>query len=289
MTTKPDLDAAAAFLAGAGRIVDQRRFDRLFAGGDSAPVRDAVAAYRNSDGGFGHALEPDCRCPASQPAAVEMALRMLHEADAWDSSLVHGACDWLEHNAAAGGGATFVEASVEGWPRAPWWEPEKGRPPSLIATGFITGTLHMRHVQHAWLDRATDVMWSRIRELASPSAYEMLGVLRFLDHVPDRDRAVRAFKTAGPLVLECKLVELDPSAAGEVHSPLEYAPEPDSLARRLFTAETINAHLDHLAASQEDDGGWTFNWLAWSPAAAADWRGFLTVDALRVLQLNGRL
>jgi hypothetical protein len=289
MTTKPDLDAAAAFLAGAGRIVDRRRFDRLFAGGDSAPVRDAVAAYRNSDGGFGHALEPDCRCPASQPAAVEMALRIMHEADAWDDSLVLGACDWLEHNAAVGGGATFVESSAVGWPRAPWWEPEEGRPPSLIATGFITGTLHMRRVQHSWLDRATEVMWSRIGELASPSAYEMLGVLRFLDHVPDRDRAARAFETAGPLVLDCNLAELDPHAAGEVHSPLEYAPRPDSLARRLFTAETIDAHLDHLAASQEDDGGWTFNWLAWSPAAAADWRGFLTVDALRVLQVNGRL
>jgi hypothetical protein len=27
---------------------------------------------------------------------------------------------------------------------------------------------------------------------------------------------------------------------------------------------------------------------AWSRAAEADWRGFLTVDALRVLRANGR-
>ena len=31
-----------------------------------------------------------------------------------------------------------------------------------------------------------------------------------------------------------------------------------------------------------------FNWPSWSPAAEADWRGFLTVDALRVLHANGR-
>jgi hypothetical protein len=37
------------------------------------------------------------------------------------------------------------------------------------------------------------------------------------------------------------------------------------------------------------DGGWTFNWPAWSPPAERDWRGFLTVDALRVLRANGRL
>jgi hypothetical protein len=36
-------------------------------------------------------------------------------------------------------------------------------------------------------------------------------------------------------------------------------------------------------------GGWTFNWPAWSPAAELDWRGFLTVDALRALRANGRL
>jgi len=50
----------------------------------------------------------------------------------------------------------------------------------------------------------------------------------------------------------------------------------------------IEAHLDHLAAAQRDDGGWMFNWPSWSPAAEADWRGFITVDALRVLRANGR-
>ena len=30
------------------------------------------------------------------------------------------------------------------------------------------------------------------------------------------------------------------------------------------------------------------NWLAWSPAAEREWRGFLTVEALRVLRANGR-
>ena len=50
----------------------------------------------------------------------------------------------------------------------------------------------------------------------------------------------------------------------------------------------IDAQLDHLAAAQQDDGGWMFNWPAWSPAAAADWRGSITVDALRLLRGNGR-
>src|SRR5215216_1817901 len=91
--TTPDVDAAARFLAGNARVLDRSRFERLFSGGDARPVRDAVAAFRNSDGGFGHALEPDGRTPASQPAAVAMALGTLDEADAWDEELVAGACE----------------------------------------------------------------------------------------------------------------------------------------------------------------------------------------------------
>src|SRR5580692_10724375 len=123
MTTTPDLTAARRFLLSTGRVLDQRRFERLRDGGESAPVRDAVAAYRNSDGGFGHALEPDCRCPGSQPAAVAMALRVLDESGGWDQGLVQGACDWLAQHPAEGGGATFVEAGLESWPHAPWWVP----------------------------------------------------------------------------------------------------------------------------------------------------------------------
>ena len=285
----PDFDAAAAFVAATARVLDRRRFQRLFEDGPAAPVRDAVAAYRNDDGGFGHALEPDCRAPGSQPAAAAMALRIMDESGAWDDELVRGACDWLAAVAPAEGGAAFVEAALAGWAHAPWWVPEEGHPASLVATGMIAGTLHARGVSHPWLDGATEVMWNRIAKMDEPGAYEMFGVLAFLQHVPDRERAREVFGRVGPLILERNMVALDPEAPGEVHGVLSFAPEPDSLARVLFDDATIQAHLDHLAHGQKDDGGWTFNWPAWSPAAELDWRGFLTVDALRALRANGRL
>ena len=117
----------------------------------------------------------------------------------------------------------------------------------------------------------------------------MYGVLSFLQHVPDRDRAGQAFGRIGNLIIDRDMAVLDPEAPGEVHSPLDFAPEPDSMARALFDEATIKAHLDHLASAQRDDGGWMFNWLAWSPTAEREWRGFLTVDALRLLRANGYL
>jgi hypothetical protein len=291
MSTKknPDIAAAEWFLAGHARVVDRRVYERLFRGGTARPVKDAVAAYRNEDGGFGHALEPDCRASASQQAAVEMALRLLDVADAWDDGTAMAACDWLASVAPAQGGAAAVETTVSQGPHAPWWVPEEGHPPSPIQTGQLAGVLHARGVRHPWLDGATAAMWDMIGQLSEPGPYPMLGVCRFLDHVPDRARAQAAFDKAGPLLLERDLVALDPEAAGEVHTPLDFAPLPDSIARRLFDDATITAHLDHLAASQREDGGWMFNWPSWSPAAEADWRGFLTVDALRILRANGRL
>jgi hypothetical protein len=287
-TMTPDFDAAAAFVTAHARVLDRRVFQRLFSGGAAEPVRDAVAAYRNPDGGFGYGLEPDCRAAASQPAAVEMALRLMDVTGAWDERLVRDAIDWLVTVAPAEGGTACVEPTVAQGPHAPWWQPGEGHTASLIQTGQISGLLYSRGFAHPWRDGATEVMWSGIEKLTEPGGYEMLGVLAFLQHVPDRARAAEAFKRVGPLLTGRGLVALDPEAAGEVHTPLDFAPLPGSIARALFDEATIEEHLDHLARAQRDDGGWMFNWPSWSPAAEADWRGFLTVDVLRVLRANGR-
>jgi hypothetical protein len=278
----PDLTLAHQFLAANGRVLDLRRFERLFLGGDAAPVRDAVAAYRNSDGGFGNALEPDGRTPYSQPSATEQALRILDQAEAWDDDLAAGACDQLQASAPDEGGAVFVAPNVESWPHAPWWQPQDGF--SLISTGQILGSLLRRGVEHPWVDTASALMWERIDALDDPGAYDLYGALRFLEAVPDRPRAQQALERAEPAIRE--VVTLDPEATGEVHGPLGFAPDPDSIARPLFDAATIAAHLDHLAAGQQNDGGWTFNFPAWSPAQEADWRGCFTVDALDTLRRN---
>ena len=292
--TKPDIDAAAQYLAANGRVLERRRFERLFADGGPGPVRDAVAAYRNDDGGFGHALEPDGRCPGSQPLAIDFALRVLLEAGAWDTALADGACGWLAAHAPAGGGAMFVDPSIEGWPHAPWLVPEDGGKAAPICTGLLAGTLHAAAAQaggpaHPWLSQATELLWSRIDTLSDVGPYDMRALFWFLDNVPDRDRARAAMEKIGPMIFDGGMVALDPETPGEVHFPLDFAPLPGSLARSLFDQQVIDAGLDHLATAQQPDGGWTFNWMAWSPAAEREWRGCKTVEALHILHANGRL
>jgi hypothetical protein len=293
MASMSAFDDAAAFIAGHARRLEQLRFAWLFRAEaattnnvTSDDITAEVATYRNPDGGFGHAMEPDLRCAASQPAAVEMALRVMDECDAWDETLVGGACDWLASVAPAAGGAAALEDGADQGPHAPWWVPEEGHPPSLVLTGMIAGTLYARGHRHQWLEGATHVMWDGIEAMTEASPYPLYGVLRFLQHVPDRDRAHKALAHVGPLVLAS--AEMDPEAPGETHSPLEFAPTPSSMARELFDDAIIDAHLDHLAAAQLADGGWTFNWLAWSGDAERDWRGIRTLEALLVLRAYGR-
>ena len=75
---------------------------------------------------------------------------------------------------------------------------------------------------------------------------------------------------------------------GSTNGSLSGGRSPDSIARPLFDDATIAAHLDHLAAGQQPDGGWRFNFPAWSPAQEADWRGAFTVEALDTLRRNER-
>ena len=112
---------ARDFVLRNARLIDRHLFICLFEGGSNESVRDALRAYRNLDGGFGNALEPDKRCPDSQPVDGEVALRILDLVDGFDDPMVLGLCGWLERTADESGGVPFVLPSANQYPHAPWW------------------------------------------------------------------------------------------------------------------------------------------------------------------------
>jgi len=288
------LDDAEEFLWLNARLIDRLRFEHLFRGGDPTRVVTALRPYRNPDGGFGNALEPDLRGPHSQPVPVDLALFLLDEAgalgsDTTGSDLVRGILDYLSSITRPDGGVPFVLPSALRSPHAPWWQVEERLPGALNPTGSLLGHLHKNGVRDAWIDRATAFCWRGIEALTQTSPYEVRAVLFFLERVPDRERAEQAWRTFGPMILAGGHVALDPQADGEVTSPLAVAPRPASLARSLFSAEVIDSHLDALAAAQQPDGGWGFTFASWTPITTPEWRGWATIEALVTLRDNGRL
>ncbi|WP_229073351.1 hypothetical protein [Actinoplanes sp. DH11] len=279
------LDRAEAFLWTNARLLDRRRFELHFRGGDPARVIDAVRGYVNADGGFGHALEPDLRGPESQPVPVEVALAVMDETGALDEELVAGCLRYLESISRADGGVPWLLPTSS--PRAPWWEPATGLPGSLNPTASIAGLLLKHGVRHPWVDRATDFCWSALGEVSEPEAYDVLAVLKFLDHVPDRARAEAVWATLSAAVPS--VVDADPEAEGDTHGPLDFATHPGSLARSLFADDVIEGQLDALEQRQKPDGGWDFSFPSWTPITRPEWRGWVTVGSLLTLRAYGRL
>ena len=124
----------------------------------------ALRAYQNEDGGFGQALEPDIRCPDSQPVPVQHALEIL-EAVGRDAEMVRGACDFLTTITTAEGGVPFVLPSARKYPHAPWWNTDDDPPASLNPTAAIVGLLHTLGIDHPWLQPASAYCWERIAAL----------------------------------------------------------------------------------------------------------------------------
>jgi hypothetical protein len=283
-----DLAAAAQFIATHARLIERRRFALIDGDGSGEAVVRALDAYRNADGGIGM-LEPDLRTPASQPSCLLYAFEVLHEAGAAERSLATGALDWLQTVTGDDGGVPFVAPSAQGWPHAPWFAPGDAPPSSLLMTaGIAAGALRLG-LEHPWLDGATEYCWARVRDALTGDPYTVRSVVDFLDAVPDRPRAEAALDALTARVPADGLLRVEEGTAEEVLRPLEIAPWPGHAARRLYADDLIERELDRLAAEQLNDGGWTFTWLAWNPAVAWEWRGIVTVAALRTLRAYDRL
>ncbi|CAL9403808.1 hypothetical protein [Streptomyces sp. enrichment culture] len=297
--TRTPLARAERFVWLTARVLEQRLFAHDFRGGAADPVETALDAYRNPDGGYGHALEPDLRGPVSQPLHTAHALRVLDAVGRCGGRRAEQVCRYLTSVSTADGALPAVHPVQRGYPTAPFVPVVDDPPSELLATGPVVGLLHRNEVWHAWLFRATDFCWHAVENLTESHPYEVRAAVAFLDSVPDRPRARAAADRLGRLVRGQRLAVLDPDdrdshpvapgyAPGEHHFPHDYAPAPRSLARAWFTDAEMERSLDFLAAEQQEDGGWPVRWRPWAPAPALESGPLVTIDALRTLRAYGR-
>jgi hypothetical protein len=280
-----DRAAAETFIWSTARLLDRHRYAMLFKDGPAEPVIAALRGYRNADGGFGHALEPDVRCPSSQPSPTLSALEILGEAGAADGELASGALAWLAQVAGPDASLPSALPGFDRYPHAPWYTAEPG---SMLTLGVVAACHEVGATGTDWLDQATDWCWRSIETTEQPAGYWLKFALAFLDAVPEAERARSAIAWLADRV-DPSSVEPDGATEGERLRPLDLSPRPGSRSRELVTEAQIEAHLDQVQSEQRPDGGWMFDWLAWSPAQTADWRGIVTIRALTWLRDNGRL
>jgi len=289
-----DLRAATAFVATHARILDRRRFHLMLDDGDPDGVLAALDAYRNLDGGFGWGLEPDLRSAESQPAAALHAFEVLGETAPGSTPRAAELCDWLNSISLSDGGLPFALPTGNRAGCAPWWSEVDPTISSLQITAAVAAAAHRlaRHntivANHPWLATATRYCVDSIRALdTEPHAYELSFSLQFLDAVTDtHSEAGQLLEHVGRHIPSDGAVHVQGGTDNEMLHPLDFAPHPDRPVRGLFAPIVMAADLGRLGQQQQADGGWPVDWLSSSPAAALEWRGYVTVRAVAILQRN---
>lgn len=284
------LARGANFMWTQARLLDRHAFAVHFEDGPTDAVVAALRAYQNADGGFGSGLEADLRAPVSQPIHVEIALQTLCEVGAHDAALVERACAFLETVTAPEGAVSPALRSSLPYPAAAHWRIEGWAfVPGLNPTAGIAARLHELGVENPWRERATEWCLARIENETFSSAHTLKCVFTLLAQLPDRDRAEALFERVAPQLADAEWFTLDTGWTTYTLTPLHFAPSPTSPAKRLFSDELIEAHLDDLLTRQKADGGWPVLWDAPGPAAVCEWRGRWTLDALLTLRAYDRL
>ena len=278
-------ERAEEFIWHNARLIERQLFDFHFRSASPQAVLSALRAYQNQDGGFGNALEPDIRCPDSQPVPTQHALEIL-DTTVFDELMVHRICDFLLSISTEEGGVPFVLPSVRNYPHAPWWNIEDNPPASLNPTAILCGLLHKNEVHHVWLEKATEYCWQKISGILPTEQHEMGCVLAFLRYAPQREHAEKEMKRLSEHLLSSGLVA-EVGTAGYVQKALDWAPFPDDPLRVHFSEQEIRANLEEIVAGQQEDGGWGITWTPVSPGCELEWRGWVTLGALRMLRANG--
>jgi hypothetical protein len=278
-----DVAGARQFVYREARLLEQRLLASLLDDGPSTGVVTVVTAYANDDGGLGHGLEPDVRCPQSQPLFVAFGLEVLEAVGEAPEALLRRCCDFLASVSDANGAIPVLLPSFVDFPHAEHWtDANLGR--SLDRALGIAASLHALEFRHEWRDRVTDSALASLDERPPNDAHLIRDALRLAAAVGDDGRVVAL---VGQLA-DAAYYKADPSSSEYGLTPLQVAPSAD-WARELFDDIVLDAHLDALEREQQSDGGWPISWQPPSEASRLEWRGFRTVDALRTLGEYGRL
>ncbi|ANE45850.1 hypothetical protein SY83_05505 [Paenibacillus swuensis] len=286
------LSRAKDFIYNNARLLDRKRYEYHLEGGSNVEVVDVLKAYQNQDGGFGNALEPDIRCPQSQPVPTELALTIMEEVGYFNPYIIKGIAKYLQKITLKDGGIPFVFKSASLYPHAPWWKSEEECRPSINPTGKILGYLYKQKVytdcyQEEWFLKNEQFIWDYL-DNGNPTGYhDGIQLITFLENIPDTNKADKYWPFVDDWLSRTGTIERNPLAEGYVHKVLDWCPVSTSYSRKFIPDVEINNHIQVLIEQQQEDGGWPINWPALSIGTELEWRGWITVERLRTLKSYG--
>jgi hypothetical protein len=301
-------ERARDYLMTEARPLDHALFEHRFEGAAPETVLAELTRYRNEDGGFGRALEPDVRTPTSSALATGIALGVLREVGAGaDHPPVQDAVAYLLDTFDAERRVwRVVPEDVNDYPHAPWWHDEGGSLAQTFDDFLIVPRAQLLAHLHAYPTLAPPT-WLRDVTGRTVAVVEGMDVETFggggdsvryaldLAEAPGLapDFRQRLLTRLRPVV--DALVVRDPDRWSEYSmQPLKIAPTPHTPVADVLAGD-LERNLDYLIETQKPNGAWEPNWTwgdfypgAWE-VAKAEWMGHLTLENLTTLRAYGRL
>lgn len=296
--------AARDFLLRQARPLEAALYRYSFEAGGAEAVLAALAAYYNDeDGGFGRMLEPDVRASTSSVLATTLAFQVMAEIELpTDHPFVQ---EGLRYLLSSFNSATqcwpIIPPEAEDAPRAFWWDAdgleERFHRYALNPRAEVMAILWRCAIPSRipWLEPLTVHVVEQVEQGAVPlMGNNLLCALR-LANTLQTPASLRARLDAQLRRALADAVATTPDRWDDyVLRPLDVAPTPDAPYAPIL-AEAIQANLDYLIDTQGPDGAWAPVWswaslnaTAWAEAER-EWKGVLTLAALRALDAWGRV
>lgn len=292
MSESQVLVRAKEFIYNYARLLDRKRYEYHFEGGSSQEVIDVLRTYQNQDGGFGNALEPDIRCPQSQPVPTEMALSIMDEVNHFDPVMIQDIAKYLQSISLEQGSVPYVFKHASEYSHAPWWSTEDDTQPSINPIGRIVGLLYKQRAytdlfQEDWFMKHEQYIWKYIEHETPHGYHDLIQLITFMENVSDQNKVEAYQPLLDKHLQQPGVIERNLQAEGYVQKVLDWCPLSSSYPTKFVTDEELQAHLTYLLEQQQDDGGWPINFPAVSIGTECEWRGWVTVDRLRTLRSYG--
>ena len=286
---------ARDFILTNARMIERRLFEFHFENDGPEGVFHAIYAYRNSDGGFGHGMEPDTASPESQPLFSIMALETLDEVGYLTKEIIlNDFMPYFESITTEKGGIPWMFRPKSTYPCEEHFKTVKEWA-ALSTTAPLLGILEKYEVDIPWMKKGEQFVWSEFERIQDKHVFCYLCVprwLMFLKYTKNQDKAKRTINKLKNWILADGVICQDKSDDGwglyEKPHSLNYAQSSESILYSLFTKGTIESDLKELINRQKNDGRWD-TWYGISEGTKLEWAGIQTLWALKVLKNYGRI
>ena len=293
--SKVDYLKARDFILTNARMIERRLFQFHFENDNPEGVFHAVYAYRNSDGGFGHGMEPDTASPESQPLFSIMALETLDEVGYLTKEIIlNDFMPYFESITTEKGGIPWMLRPKSNYPCEGHFKTVKEWA-ALSTTAPLLGILEKYNMDIPWMQKAEQFVWSEFERSKDKHAFCYLCVprwLTFLENTKSQDKAEQTINNLKNWISNNGIICEDRSDEGwglygKPHS-LNYATSSESILYSISNKETIELDIKELINRQKEDGRWD-TWYGISEGTKLEWAGIQTLWTLKTLKNYNRI